>query len=74
MTLKEFMETLKTAEIKIALYDSTSNEIVIFYSPGYLGIESDILDSTINKWLVVSDKELKVYTSYTVPDPELNNG
>jgi hypothetical protein len=70
MTLREFMATLKTAELKITLYDSEASEIVIFYSPGYLGVESDILNSTIDKWLVISDKELKVYTSYTVPSDD----
>lgn len=68
MILREFMETLKTAELKITLYDSGTKDIVTFYSPGYLGVESDILDSTVDKWLVISDKELKVYTSYVVPE------
>lgn len=80
MILREFMSTLKTAELKITLYDSEASEIVIFYSPGYLGLESDILNSNVDKWLVISDTELKVYTSYTIqsddtePDTEPDTG
>jgi len=70
MILREFMSTLKTAELKITLYDSEASEIVIFYSPGYLGLESDILNSNVDKWLVISDTELKVYTSYTIPSDD----
>lgn len=70
MTLRDILSKLNTPELKITLYDSNQNVIVVFYSPGYLGIEDTILDSDVEKWLVISDKELKIFVNYLAPEPE----
>lgn len=61
MTVRDFLSTLKSKEIKIILKDLNEDDIVKFYSEGYAGVESDLLDRTLNKWYLTGTTALTVY-------------
>lgn len=61
MTVRDFLSTLKSKEIKVTLKDLNEDDIVKFYSEGYAGVESDLLDRTLNKWYLTGTTALTVY-------------
>lgn len=64
MKLNDFLKALKTKDIKVILVDSDENELIRFYSDGYEGVESDILDADVKKWFINSTTAIKIYIDY----------
>ena len=61
MKLKDFLKTLKTKDVKIVIVDADEVEHIKFYSEGFEGVESDILELEVKKWFVTSPTAIKVY-------------
>lgn len=60
MKLRDIVSALKTREIKITIIDD-GDEIIKFYSEGYAGVESDILDRDVSKWEITSASSVSIY-------------
>ena len=70
MTLNEFMSALKTQGVKITLLDVEDNEIIKFFSEGYLGVEADILARTIKKFDLTSVNAISIVLNDVDTPPE----
>ena len=60
MKLQDIISALKTKEIKVTIIDD-GEEIIKFYSEGYAGVESDILDREVSKWDITSASSISIY-------------
>ena len=76
MTLRAFLDALKTSGVKITLLDAAGTEIIKFFSEGYEGVESDILGRTIRKFEITSNTAISVTINDAVvsTDDTTNNG
>ena len=75
MILKDFLSTLKTADIKVTIYDAsdTDTELIKFYAGGYEGVESDLLAKTIKKWEINSGVAVTVILNAAASSVEPSN-
>jgi hypothetical protein len=66
MKLRDFMETFKSREIKVSVIDA-GEDLIKFFSEGWAGVESDILDRNISKWEMTSATSISVYLEGNEP-------
>lgn len=66
MNLRDIVSALKTKEIKVTIIDD-AEEIIKFYSEGYAGVESDILDRDVSKWDITSASSITIYLTPATP-------
>lgn len=54
MSLRVFMQALKTPNVKVTLNDSDGTELIKFFSDGYTGVEDTLLDRTVKKFEITN--------------------
>lgn len=74
MTLKDFLLALKTKEVRITLVDAEGDEMIKFFSEGYINVESEILARTVKRFDLTSATSLSIVLNNTVDEttPETN--
>lgn len=60
MKLRDFLEKFKSKEIKVLVMND-GEDLIKFYSEGWAGVESDILDMNISKWEITSATSITIY-------------
>lgn len=68
MKLRDFLKTLKTKDIKIIIIDADEVEHIKFYSEGFEGVESDLLDLNVKKWFIIFPTAIQVYVDMPESD------
>lgn len=68
MKLRDFLKTLKTKDIKIIIVDAEEVEHIKFYSEGFEGVESDLLDLNVKKWFIIFPTAIQVYVDMPESD------
>lgn len=74
MTLRDFLLALKTKEVRITLVDAEGDEMIKFFSEGYINVESEILARTVKKFDLTSATSLSIVLNNPVDEttPETN--
>lgn len=52
MTLKQFLETLKTDDVLVTVSDRSNNQICKLYSTGVDALDDTIEARTVEKWTI----------------------
>lgn len=61
MTLLQLVSALRTNNIKVTVVDADSdNELIVFFSQGVSGVESDVSARTVRRWELVGATAIKV--------------
>lgn len=61
MTLLQLVSALRTNNIKVTVVDADSdNELIVFFSQGVSGVESDVSARTVRRWELTGASAIKV--------------
>ncbi len=61
MTLLDFVNTLKTSNVKITVKDADSDGVIItFFSEGIGGVEGDVSARTVKRWEIIGASAVTV--------------
>lgn len=61
MTLLQLVSALRTNNIKVTVVDADSdNELIVFFSQGVSGVESDISARIVRRWELMGATAIKV--------------
>ena len=75
MKLRDIVSALTTREVKVTVLDGGA-EIIKFFSEGYAGVESEILDRDVSKWDITSASSISIFLAAvpntTPTEPETN--
>ena len=73
MTLKQFLETLKTKNVLVTVSDKNDNEICKIYAEGVDSLDDAVEARTVSRWQIAGATALTVViddvTNSTDPDP-----